>query len=840
MIIRAQKLIAEELKEKTGTLKLFNCELTAFPVEVRNMNWLEELDLRYNQLTQIPTEIGQLNKLTSLDLSYNQLTQIPTEIINHIALEYVGLTGNTIKNIPDEILAGTKWKHFNNNALPDIRQWFAELAKGSIPNYQFKLLILGNGRVGKSCIVDALQGREFDDHKKSSHAIQLEQWSPPPIPNIPKLEYFIWDFGGQEIFHSTHRWFMRSRAVYLVVWDRTSEALGRIYDDESKREYDNHTLPYWINTIRSKNPDIPILVVENKLDAYGHRRETLSESELPKKYRIGLEFASFSARERKALYLNLLLPDIQFITESMDEYGQEMPLSWSNLRERILNCIFTDSGEPTHQRLTMNEFHQWCEEAEVLPKSGPSLLRFLHRTGIVYTDEKLLGDTILLDQQWAVEAIYKVLDRNSDFFVDTIEDRKGKFRQRHLFKEWNDNYSNTDKQLFLQFMVSCNLCFPIDENDESKNAVYAIPQLMPENSPQHVRDIWKYNLPNVHYLEFQYDFLHYASVQDFIVRMGRKTKLEYIWKNGIAIPWQDSQALVIANVPEKIIHVRTMGSHRSYLMSAIRNAFQSQVDKDKTSNIQISNDGLYFVDLKDLAEQKITNNQNIRATNRKTLEKENFPISLFEWALQREEKADLKQLPDKVQVVSINSPEVPVAEEEPFIISSKPVKVIETRRIETIYSDEDTTQKLDSLQKTVLNHYTMGKEHYALSKENNSLGNQNLIATFDNWLLLLNLSADSKAAFQDITQELSSTKEQLFHSQAQETAFFQKAESYFQELPPAQQQKLQGWQNGELKHKIKVALPLFFVKYEAEMELKKLTLPKTWKAFKELFVIESE
>ena len=79
--------------------------------------------------------------------------------------------------------------------------------------------------------------------------------------------------------------------------------------------------------------------------------------------------------------------------------------------------------------------------------------------------------------------------------------------------------------------------------------------------------------------------------------MGKKTSLDYIWKNGIAIPHQESQALVMADMERKVIHIRTMGRHRAYLLSAIRKDFRQQLDRDLSVTVRVSNDNVHYVTL---------------------------------------------------------------------------------------------------------------------------------------------------------------------------------------------------------------------------------------------------
>ena len=165
---------------------------------------------------------------------------------------------------------------------------------------------------------------------------------------------------------------------------------------------------------------------------------------------------------------------------------------------------------------------------------------------------------------------------------------------------------------------------------------------MPKAQPDRVKAIWNHHLEAVYYLEFQYDYLHYAVVQDFIIRMEKKTSLDYIWKNGITISHQDSQALVMANMQQKVIHIRTMGRHRDYLLSAIRKNFRQQSDKDSSVTIRVSNNNVHYVDLAELKESQQSNTPNVP-----TVDKSQFlPVVDFRWALQEVKEADLEKLLD--------------------------------------------------------------------------------------------------------------------------------------------------------------------------------------------------
>jgi hypothetical protein len=63
----------------------------------------------------------------------------------------------------------------------------------------------------------------------------------------------FWDFGGREIMHQTHRYFLTRRSLYLIVLEDRREDDRSVYD--------------WPKVIRSRGGESPVLVVINKCDA---------------------------------------------------------------------------------------------------------------------------------------------------------------------------------------------------------------------------------------------------------------------------------------------------------------------------------------------------------------------------------------------------------------------------------------------------------------------------------------------------------------------------------------------------------------------------------------------
>ncbi len=82
------------------------------------------------------------------------------------------------------------------------------------------------------------------------------------------------------------------------------------------------------------------------------------------------------------------------------------------------------------QIISQEEFLALCEEIGDV-SSPPLLLDYLHNIGTVFYREGLFGDAIILDQAWALDAVYAVFHRESKAFKN-IARYGGRFRRSDL------------------------------------------------------------------------------------------------------------------------------------------------------------------------------------------------------------------------------------------------------------------------------------------------------------------------------------------------------------------------------------------------------------------------
>ena len=84
------------------------------------------------------------------------------------------------------------------------------------PLNEAKLILVGFGDVGKTSLVNRLVHDTFTAGEAKTEGIAITQW-PIRLNGTEDVRLHVWDFGGQEIMHATHRFFLSQRSLYLVV-----------------------------------------------------------------------------------------------------------------------------------------------------------------------------------------------------------------------------------------------------------------------------------------------------------------------------------------------------------------------------------------------------------------------------------------------------------------------------------------------------------------------------------------------------------------------------------------------------------------------------------------------
>ncbi|MEO0585933.1 MAG: COR domain-containing protein, partial [Bacteroidota bacterium] len=415
-----------------------------------------------------------------------------------------------------------------NNCYRDLKNWFDDLKQGSVLNEEIKIILIGNGRVGKSCIMDRLTGKGYTKGKPSTHAIQLKTYETElktPEGESKDLNLNYWDFGGQDIYHGTHRIFMQSRALFLLIWDWEGENDRHRAAEEIEADgyvHRNHIVPHWLDYIKSLSKESPVIVVQNKIDR-DRRRSLDIQEELRERHDI-YDFLNVSAETGRGI--QDLEETIHELIQTMSEWQLEMPASWHKTRELVREKA------KTHTDISQDEFQLICEKANVREASRRSLLRYLHDTGVLYFNEYQFHGRIILDQEWVIEAIYTLYDRKKMFFR-LLKKGSGQFNFEDLQIFWQEQKDFTFEQckLGLSFMINSEICYQLndDYNRREEEPIYVAPQLLPPDAPISIHRPKESGL----LFQYKYAYLHQVFIHRLIVRAGKLALADHVWQNGI-------------------------------------------------------------------------------------------------------------------------------------------------------------------------------------------------------------------------------------------------------------------------------------------------------------------
>ncbi|MCC5653179.1 leucine-rich repeat domain-containing protein [Nostoc sp. XA013] len=535
------QVIKQAAREKAKVLSLDNNQLSSLPPEISQLSSLTTLSLDNNQLSSLPPEISQLSSLTTLDLNDNQLSSLPPEISQLSSLTTLDLNDNQLSSLPPEFsqLSSLTTLYLNDNPLtsppPEIVEqgtqailtYLRERLEGSQRQWISKLLVVGEGGVGKTSLLRALRGEEFDTQESTTHGIEIKSLELTHPTQAVTMQLNTWDFGGQEIYHATHQFFLTNRSLFLLAWNaRLGFEQGKLY--------------YWLDTIKALAPESPILLVATHID---ERDADLPLTELRRKYPQIIEHCKISSKSSNGI--EELRQEIAESAAKLPLMGEIWPTTWLN----AANAIRT---QPKKQ-ITPQQLWDIMAEFQVADISKEVLARWLHELGeiLYFQDNEELNDIVILKPQWVTEYISKVLESE-----DVIK-RCGIFSRQEMDRLWHD-LERYMRDHFLRLMERFDLSYPIPESQDLSLVVERLPFDAP-NYQDKWQQIKQTSECNEISMKFQLNTIPAGIPTWFIARQHRFTTGIH-WRNGVLFAYeQEHLALVEAVKSDRYIKLTVRG-----------------------------------------------------------------------------------------------------------------------------------------------------------------------------------------------------------------------------------------------------------------------------------------
>jgi internalin A len=530
--------ILEAIAQLTNlTLLDLSCnQITQIPEALAKLINLTLLDLSCNQITEIPEALANLTNLTLLRLYNNQITQIPEALANLTNLTQLQLDNNLITNIPLEIL--------NSKDAKEILNYLRQISTSETrPLHEAKLLLIGQGSVGKTSLIERLIRNKYDKNQPQTDGLNVQTWNVQV--NSKDIRLNVWDFGGQEIYHATHQFFLTKRSLYLLVCNcRTSEEENRI--------------EYWLKLIESFGGQSPVIIVGNKKD---EQPLDINRKALREKYPNIQAIIETSCQDNIGID-ELRTAILQQIAKLKEVYDL-LPLSWFEVKQKLESM--------PQDFISYNSYIGICHQKEIPEEQNQEqLIDLLHRLGLVlnFRDHPILKDTNVLKPNWVTEGIYALLS-NENLKTET----KGIFIPADLTRILNpERYPTKRHEYLIGLMKEFELCFAL----ECQPPQFLIPGLLPKDQP---------NETQLHgeTLEFQYHYkvLPESIISRFIVITHEKIYKQIYWRSGVMLQYQENNeiyniARIKADPEDKKIFITIRGRQetRRLFLGILRDVFQ--------------------------------------------------------------------------------------------------------------------------------------------------------------------------------------------------------------------------------------------------------------------------
>ena len=522
-----ENLVVKKLKVNPNVLEIRDFGLDRIPDSISKYVSIQRLILDENEIKVIPNWLENFSNLSILDFRNNDLKELPEFLfylpgISNIDLEKddwqyntLSLKGNPLEFPPIEILS---------RGLEATREYYRLIDKqGGAELFEAKLIVLGAGGAGKTTMRKKLLNPSYKvpNNEKTTHGIEIDKYAFEYYLNdrIVTFKSNIWDFGGQEIYHSTHQFFLTKKSLYVLISDNRKE----------DTDFD-----YWLFTISILSDNSPIIIVLNEKE---NRIKSLNTKGLKKHFPSLLEVLNVNFSTNKGL--QSLADFIQYYLSDLNHVGEKLPSKWVNVRKEL--------ESRKNYFIKLEEFFFLCKNEGIAEESQSRFVsQYLHDLGVIlhFQNDLVLDNLVILKPEWATHAVYKVLDS------EKVIVNRGAFNVQDLNSIWNDDIYPKEKHFeLLNLMLKFQLAYKIENSNN-----YIAPQLLPIEEPE-------YEFPSDVNLEYQfrYAFMPKGIISILIVKVHRNIKDDKVWKNGVLLDYDGTIAEVIEEYIHKTINIRIKG-----------------------------------------------------------------------------------------------------------------------------------------------------------------------------------------------------------------------------------------------------------------------------------------
>ena len=429
---------------------------------------------------------------------------------------------------------------FAQDSPESVVEYFEQLGTESTPLNEIKVIFLGEGAAGKTSLVKLLRNETFNPKESQTHGIRIRK-TPLKLADGQTVSAHLWDFGGQEVMHATHQFFLSQRCVYVLVLDSRKD---------EKAEY-------WLKHAHSFGARSPVLVVLNKIDenpSFEVNRKVLLD-----KYPQIYDFFRVSCQRAEG---------VERFRAALAEAVAKAPTRCTPFPARWL-AVKTHFADMQKDYIDSSDYQAVCSENGVDRALSQSvLLQFLHDLGVVIHFRKLKNfDTQILNPVWLTNGVYRIINSEQVAKQGGLlhEQELDDVINNHHLGNTGDNSSHyplNKLNYIVRVMQEFELCYPIDRHS------FIVPQLLPVQEPPF--EVAGATLRfEIHFPEFLPDSVFprlVVKLQDFI-------KGDLRWRTGMVLEKSsvfDATARVRVDKEDRVLRIDVCGKEPRRFLSFIR------------------------------------------------------------------------------------------------------------------------------------------------------------------------------------------------------------------------------------------------------------------------------
>ncbi|NQT12774.1 MAG: leucine-rich repeat domain-containing protein, partial [Planctomycetes bacterium] len=530
-----------------------------------HLSSLTSLNLRDNQITD-PGWLSRLPRLRTLDLRKNRLSELPRQALDlGIEIEWrerenlpqsINVARNPFKSPPPEIV---------RQGHVAIVSWFEAIDAKKRPLNEVKVILVGDGGAGKTSLRKRLMGEPFNPKEPKSHGVLIHDW------DANDVRVHFWDFGGQEIMHATHQFFLSQRSLYLVVLD------GRREEDAE----------YWLKHVQSFGGDSPVLVVLNKIDenpTFDANRPLLTG-----KYPAIRDFFKVSCKKKRGGGIAELKKRLKRELARVEMARSPWPGAWFDVKQKL--------EDANAEYISYEDFQGICKTTGIPePDKQQILVRFLNDLGTaIHFEDPRLRTTQVLNPRWVTQAVYRII--NADQLAESHGVLELGQLDEILRKTDEDHYVYPAEKhgYIVDLMKKFELCYELAPDR------FLLPDLLPVEQPD-----FDFPTNDVLHFRFEYDFLPRSVMPRFIVNEHEDIEGELRWRTGVVLtdPQTNCRAAVKADVRDRTISIEVAGGRRREYFAGLRRTFRKIHDSftklDVSQKVPLPDEPDHAVDYEDL------------------------------------------------------------------------------------------------------------------------------------------------------------------------------------------------------------------------------------------------